>query len=979
MPKKIYLSHCATVLLLLVGSICVAAAQSPAALDNLVTTIATSGDFKLVDNESAVPVLVDTNDSKTVLLVAGFFCDDVARVTGQKPVLMTDAGSVSNDCVIAGSIGGNRIIQQLIAAKKIDVTDVAGQWESCLIQVVENPLPGVRRALVVAGSDRRGTAYGLLEISRQIGVSPWYYFADVPVKKKTVLAIRAGRYVQKSPSVKYRGIFLNDEMWGLRPWAMKSAPQEGHGLGPTTYSKIFELLLRLKANYLWPAMHDGAGGTIPFNCYEQNKVVADEYGIVMGSSHIEPMLRNNIQSAEWDREYPGEPWDYVVNRDHIYKYWEARVKANGRYENVYTMGKRGKDDFAGSDVTVPVLEKIIADQRQILTNHVNPDITKVPQVLVAYTEVLNLYNKGLKLPDDVIFCWPDDNYGYIRQLPNSREQQRSGGSGIYYHFEWLNGATTAYTWLHTTSPGLIWEEMKKAYDYNARKLWVVNVGDIKPAEVGIEQFMDMAWDMTRWTNCDTHQFLLRWATRDFGEQYAATIADILEKHFQLACVRRPENMVMWNRSKTITWDWFSLVNYQDEAQQRVEACERLIKQVDVLYQSLPTELKAAFFETVLYNVKCAALHNEKVIYAQKSNAYGAEERASAVDYAAKARAAAAAIDQIIGQYNTNLPIIGSKWDGMASLPGPWGSQKHQWDMPPLSDYAGRGPAALNLALEGDDEDTLPKLPEFSVYNQDQYFIDLYNSGTGHIDWTASVSASWIKLTQTSGRFDHETRIWATIDWSLAPKGEAQTGTITFTAAGKTNLVNVTLFNPACPARNEVAGFVESHGYVSMLAQHYSRKIDRDGASWQVVTNLGRNGGAVTVLPFTVSSWTNVADVLVYSPALEYDTYLFTTGAVNVAFYFLPTHNINAEHQMRFAVAFDDNPPQMVSAKGIASVINNLMTVSSKQVIARSGRHTLKLWMVDPGLALDKIVIDAGGVRDAYLGPPESYVNGRVSP
>ncbi len=929
-----------------------------------------AGDFKLADHQTAAAVLVDTNDSKTVLLAAGLFCDDVARVTGLKPELKTAAGAIKTECVIVGSITGSRIIRQLIASGKISVTEVEGQWESCLIQVVENPLPGVQRALVVAGSDRRGTAYGLLEISRQMGVSPWYYFADVPVKKKTAVAIRVGRYVQKSPSVKYRGVFLNDEMWGLRPWAMKSAPQEGHGLGPTTYSKIFELLLRLKANYLWPAMHEGAGGTIPFNCYEQNKVVADEFGIVMGSSHIEPMLRNNIHGAEWDREYPGEPWDYVVNRDHIYKYWEDRVKANGRYENVYTMGKRGKDDFAGSDITVPMLEKIIADQRQILTNHVNPDITKVPQVLVAYTEVLNLYNKGVKLPDDVIFCWPDDNYGYIRQLPNTREQSRSGGSGVYYHFQWLTGAAPAYPWLHTTSPSLVWEEMKKAYDYNVRKLWVVNVGDLKPAEVGIEQWMDMAWDMTRWTSCDTKQFLHRWAARDFGEPYAAAIADIMEKHFQLAYARRPEHMVMWDRTKLDKWDWFSLVNNNDEAQQRVDAYERLVQQVDKVYQSLPVEMKAAFFEMVLYDVKCAALHNIKVLNAQKSHAYGAENRASAADYAAKARAAAAAIDQIIGQYNTNLPVVGAKWNGMASLPGPWGGQGHAWDMPPLSDYAGSGPAKLNLSLEGGDR---LQLPAFSVYNQDKRFIDLYNSGTGQIDWTSTVSAPWIKLSENSGRLDHETRLWATIDWTLAPKGEAQTGTITFSGAGKTNSVNVTLFNPVSPSRNEVSGFVESHGYLSILAQHYSRKMDRDGAGWQVVPNLGRNGGAVTVLPFTVSSRTNVADMLAHSPALEYDTYLFSTGTVNVVFNFLPTHNINAEHQMRFAMAFDDNPPQMVSAKGVASSISNLMTVSSKQAIARPGRHTLKIWMTDPGLVLDKIVIDAGGVRDSYFGPPESYI------
>ncbi len=491
------------------------------------------------------------------------------------------------------------------------------------------------------------------------------------------------------------------------------------------------------------------------------------------------------------------------------------------------------------------------------------------------------------------------------------------------------------------------------------------------AEVGIEQFMDMAWDMTRWTNCDTKQFLRRWAARDFGEPYAVAIAEIMEKHFQLAYARRPEHMVMWDRTKKDQWDWFSLVNYGDEAQQRADAYTRLIQQVDAVYQSLPAEKKAAFFEMVLYDVKCAALHNIKVIDAQKSNAYGAESRASAADYAAKARAAAAAIDQIIGQYNTNLPVVGAKWNGMASLPGPWGGQGHAWDMPPLSDYAGSGPADLHLALEGGDA---RHLPGFSVFGREKRFVDLFNSGTGKIDWTATVSAPWIKLSAMSGRFDHEARLWADIDWAIAPKGGAVAGEINFSGAGKSNQVDLTIFNPASPTLHDLKGFVESDGCVSMLARHYSRKIDRPDAAWLVIPNLGRNGGAVTVWPATVASRTNLTDMLAHSPMLEYDVNLFSKGTVTLTAYCLPTHAINAEHQLRFAVAFDDAPPQIVSpVRGSANSISNLMLLTSRHLIAARGRHTLKIWMVDPGLILDKLVIDTGGVRASYFGPPESRV------
>ena len=389
-------------------------------LATLIIAPASAQDFQLVTKQNLAIILIDEQDYPTVKLCAGLFRNDVERVTGYKPLLITNQTEPIPYCVIIGSIDRSRIIKKLISSRKIDVSGVKGQWESCLTQTVDNPFPGISKALVIAGSDRRGTAYGIFELSKLIGVSPWYYFADVPPLKRSELIVKAGTTILKSPSVKYRGIFINDEMWGLRPWAINIlAPQEGLGIGPTTYSKIFELLLRLKANLVWPAMQVQ---TKPFNQYEQNKVVADEYAIIMGSSHIEPMLRNNIAGAEWDKEYPGQPWDYVKNRDHIYKYWEDRVKANGRYENMYTMGKRGKDDEAGSDITLPVLERIFADQRSILRKWVNKDITKVPQVLIPYTEVLGLYNQGLKVPDDVTICWPDDNFGNIRQLPNQKEQ-----------------------------------------------------------------------------------------------------------------------------------------------------------------------------------------------------------------------------------------------------------------------------------------------------------------------------------------------------------------------------------------------------------------------------------------------------------------------------------------------------------------------------------------------------------------------------
>ena len=938
-------------------------------LDKMVASRGTSADFHFVSNQSVADLYVDPLDSETALLVAGLFADDVARVTGRRPRVHMDSNPAAPRCVIAGTIEGNRMIKNLIKQKKIDVSSIKGKWESCLIQVVDHPLPGVEKALVVAGSDRRGTAYGLFELSKQMGVSPWYYFADVIPKKAEDIAVRAGRYVQNSPSVRYRGIFINDEMWGLRPWAMKTlAPEEGHGLGPKTYSKIFELMLRLKANYLWPAMHDGVGGTIPFNYYEQNKVVADRYGIVMGSSHIEPMLRNNIGGAEWDREYPGEPWDYVANRDHIYKYWEDRLKSNGQYENVYTVGKRGKDDYAGSEITPPVLERIIADQREILRKWVNKDITRVPQVLIAYTEVLSLYNKGLALPEDITICWPDDNYGYIRQLPDAKEQKRPGGSGVYYHFQWLNGASNAYTWLSTTSLGLTWEEMKKAYDHQARSLWVVNVGDIKPAEIGIEYFMQLAWDTSRWDTPDIRGFFIRWATREFGQQYSATIANLMERHYELNFVRRPEHMVMQLPDKSLKWDWFSLVNYNDEAQLRVDAFEKLVKDVDHVYQGLPTKLKDSFFEMVLYNVKCAALHNMKVIYAQKSAAYGAEGRASAAEYAKKARDLATEISRINEQYNTGLPTVGGKWNHMASLPGPWGGQGRQWDMPPLSDYVGMGPSDLGISLEGGRQDSVADL---SGYTRGRRFIDLFNKGKGSLRWKAIPSEPWLKLDRNAGYFTGEQRLWVSVDWQRAPKGSEVSATIDFETSGGKRQISVPVFNPAQPARNSVEGFVESHGCVSLEAEHFTHKLDRGNVAWQKIVGLGRNGTCMGVYPTTVESQSEPDAIVAHSPALEYDFYLFKTGEFDLEVECLPTYPVAKGRGVRLAVSLDNGKPQILLGRG-SDVLANLRRIGTSLRVASPGPHRLTVYMVDPGVVIDKIILYTAPRVASYLGPPESF-------
>ena len=942
----------------------------PAPAPPFVSDQAVDGYFPLASPTSLADVFVAANDWKVAQIAADDLAADIERVTGRKPEVKQAANGLTEHVVLVGTLGKSPVIDGLVKAGRFDVRDVQGQWESFVIATVDNPLPGVRPGLVIAGSDRRGTAYGVYELSKRIGVSPWYWWADVTPVRRAALHVSPERLRVGPPAVKYRGIFINDEMWGIRPWAMNTlAPEEGHGLGPKTYAKIFELLLRLRANHLWPAMHDGDGGTIPFNCYEKNKVVADDYAIVMGSSHIEPMLRNNIRGAEWDREYPGEPWDYVTNKEHIYKYWEDRVKANGRYENVYTMGKRGKDDEAGSDVTVPVLERIIDDQRTLLKKWVNPEISRVPQVLIAYTEVLGLYNKGLKVPDDITLCWPDDNFGYIRQLPDAREQQRSGGSGVYYHIQWLNGATSAYTWLNTTPPALIWEEMSKAWQYGAKNLWVLNVGDIKPGEIGIEFFLDMAWDPQPYRHDNLHAFLVRWAARDLDPRFADEIASIMEEYYRLGLTRRPEHLVQATESGPLQYSWFSHTQSNDEAMQRLNQYDAISCHAQAIYDQLPVIRKDAFFELVLYPVQCASLINRKVIFADKSTRHGSEGRACASEDAAKARAAAARIVELTDHYNTGLVTAGAKWKHMMSpAPGPWGTQFRQFEMPPLSDFSGSGPPALGVALEGGAPQTLADL---SVYSQDKRFIDLYNTGKGEIRWTAVPSQPWLQIDLTSGAFTTEQRLWATIDWSRAPTGDCLTATIELTSNFGNRSITVPVFKPASPARDAVAGFVESHAYVSVEAEHFTCRHERGGAAWEVIKGLGRSGDSVAVLPPTVASRSEPEDIQSACPSLDYDIYLFHSGEARLDIDCLPTSPVAPGRGVRLAVSLDGDAPQVLTGRG-GNVLANLRRLTTKLKIASPGRHTLTLWMVDPGVVVDKFVLDFAPPKDAYLGPPESY-------
>ena len=569
--------------------------------------------FTLASPRQTAAILYDASDAAVVKRAAELFAADVEAVTGRRPQV-TSATGETGPAVIVGTVGGSALIRRLSEAGKIDTAPLEGAWERYLIQTVANPLPGIRKALVIAGSDRRGAAYGLFTLSELIGVSPWYWWADVPVKKHAALHVDAPPTYSQTPSVRYRGIFLNDEDWGLTPWASQTFEPERGNIGPRTYAKVCELLLRLKANYLAPAMHPVSTS---FNQIPENKLVADTFAIVMGSTHCEPLLLNT--ASEWDTKTMG-PWNYDKNKEGINRVLTQRVRENSPYENVYTLALRGLHDGAMS-TTLPMHEKVrmlqqaLLDQRQILAENIDRPVETVPQAFTPYKEVLEIYSNGLELPDDVTIVWPDDNYGYMKRLSGVREQRRTGRSGVYYHVSYL-GVPHSYLWFSTTPPSLMYEELRKAYDTTADRLWLLNCGDLKGSEMQVSLFLDMAWDIGRFTADNVVTYPARWLAGIFGEAYYDRLEAMTREHLRLAFPRKPEYMgwgYHWNRfdhnCEQLTDTDFSFTNY-DEAPRRLEAHRKARAPAHVVPEPKPcctrSATKPARLSTSWSTTPCAA-------------------------------------------------------------------------------------------------------------------------------------------------------------------------------------------------------------------------------------------------------------------------------------------------------------------------------------------------------------------------------------
>jgi hypothetical protein len=953
-----------------------------------ITDVYRRGDFKLAERTRVADIVVSADDFKVVQIAAENLAADVQRVTGKKPMLRSDSKALQGHVVFAGTVGKSPLIDSLVREGKLDVTQLRGQWESFLITTVPNPVPGVSLGLVIAGSDRRGTAFGIFEVSEAIGVSPWYWWADVAPRQRETLFVQSRTRRAGPPSVQYRGIFLNDEDLGLQPWAAKTFDPELGDIGPKTYARVFELLLRLKANTLWPAMH---GCTKAFNLYPDNKRVADDYAIVMGSSHAEPMLRNNV--TEWTEKH--EDYDYTRNAEGVRRYWEQRAEQNGKFESVYTIGMRGIHDSpiqgpATQPDRIKILEQIFADQRSILAKHVRDDVATVPQIFCPYKEVLSDYRNGLKVPDDVTIVFPDDNFGYIRYLPTEAERKRRGGFGVYYHVSYLGGPLS-YLWLDTTPPSLIWEEMSKAYAHGVRKFWMLNVGDIKPAEISIDLFMQMGWDISKWQAHNLSGFLFEWAKSKFGSRHANQIAAIMGEYYRLGFARKPEHL-QWNfANEDRKPTGLTAFDYGDEVQQRIDAYDDLLERVDRLYAETPTSLKDSLYELVVYPVRASALANRRYFSFEKAREYMAQGRTSAVEWARRGEEATRLLSIETTYFNEKL--AGGKWRHMMSEAPPgdmWQYMRMRTPVAPatLAEMKITDTAGLGVAIEGrreplSDADRAAALPVISGLTRETRFIDVFNTGRSAAPWKATTRQRWIKLSRSSGDLRNDTRVMVSVDWTRVPNDPKFSGTIEISSAETQRVITVAVFNPK--VKIDADTFIEADGVVSIEAEQLSKVTGSPLSkgpmpTWFVIPGLGRTGHSVSIAPATAQS--RKSEDLKHGPVIEYPVYLFTTGKLKVICHLVPTFPITTGQGLRYAVGFDNQAPELItvgadlqtpSRQWSLNVMNASTTGVSSHEVVTPGAHTLKIYMVDAGVVLDKIVIDAGGLRPSYLGPPETRV------
>lgn len=965
------------------------------------------GTFTIASKKEAVQLFIDqyVNDYEGLRLVSECFAEDIKMVSDADLDIVVDNTKLKGSVIIAGSVDNNMLINKLVQEGKLNVDEIRGKWEVYKIDVVENPFDGVDKALVITGSDKRGTMYGLFSISELMGVSPWVYWADVNPVKKDEISFKYSeiRTVSKEPSVKYRGIFLNDEEPSLGTWVNnKFKTTSGGKFNENFYEHVFQLLLRLKANYMWPAMWNSSFGADGVAFPEASAELADTYGIVMGTSHHEPMM---LAHQDWVRnksKYGNGQWDWVTNQEGLTKFFTYGATDFGKYDNVCTIGMRGDGDATmlpeGSTVeeNVTLLKEIITAQKNILNEK---GLSDKPKMIALYKEVEEYWygddeTEGLKEwdgLDDTIVLLAEDNYGNLRTLPTEENRNRAGGWGMYYHFDY-NGAPASYQWTQTFQLQKVWEQMSMAYDYGVDDIWIVNVGDLKPMEMPISYFLDMAYDFDTWgtANIDSaDEYENNWLKEQFGnyltDEEINDVADLIDEYTRITTLRKPE---------IVKADTFSLENY-NEAMRVLKSINDVKEAADIYKEKLPDEAQAAYYQLVYYPAVATTNVIKMQIYSGINKQYFKQGRVSANVYAGLLEESIEFDKELENIYSKNMPGgVGDKWDGMMAQAT---NARHvgydSWKPEgkyPEAQYLNNLPdnPSMLVSVQGESkvhESGSIDLQEFTSINKEHYYIDIANAGKNPFNYEITTSADWIKVTDTNGTVNTQDTVGVEVDFDSL--SDDATGTLTIKGNSQTVTVNIKA-NVIDVSGMDNMTYVEAHDYVSIEASHYSEKnAGGTNAEWKEINNYGRTLSSMKVFPTTTSF-----DGSDSAPYVEYKFYVDSSEKYSMQTQIAPSNNVDWNNvTMRFAYSVDNAPLKEVdtiTSKYIAGtwrdstwsngVRDNIRTITESLGNLSEGVHTIKIYAVDPAIVLEKLIMypSSKTLKKSYLGPEESYFVGK---
>jgi hypothetical protein len=932
--------------------------------------------------------------------IAGKVANDIELVFGVRPTSTERLDLLSSCAVVYGTIDRSPALASLSERGLIDLEEIRGKREVYLFQVIDSPFQGVDKALVIAGSDKRGTIYGLFHLSELLGVSPYVDWNGVKPKRRDEFALAAGhKRVSKEPSVRYRGFFINDEWPAFGTWVN----HRYGGFNAQAYDHVFELLLRLKGNYMWPAMwsarfHDDGPGLA-------NSELADEYGVVMGASHHEPCLR---QGEEYkylrgkDSIY-GDAWNYRTNEAGITRFWADGLKRSGKFENVITMGMRGEADTAIMENAtfadnINLLRDVLRTQNRLIREHVNPNLEQVPRMLALYKEVEPFFYGDEHTPgligseelENVILMLCDDNFGNLRTLPTEAMRSHSGGYGMYYHFDY-HGGPISYEWVNSTYLPKVWEQMTMAYDFGVRDLWIVNVGDIATQEFPLAYFLDLAYDFDQWGTGainKTQEYTRLWVERQFGaacgQRDLERIRHLIDGYTQIAHNRRPESM---------NADVYHPVNYR-EADRLLAEIEQLMEEADALYQAMDSDTLPSFYALVYYPAM-GNLNLQKMQLLAGKNHYAAKRnRMEANRLVEQIRACMQRDQELVEEYHT---IDGGKWYGMG-LSEHIGFTKWNEDecrYPILMQVMPARKARLSVSLDGTE-----LVSEGSGWHVNKLaLMDFRQPHAAEASFTISslsdlespyeivCDAPWLTCSAYQGVLDGVNKAADTITVRInrsAMNQETEAAIVVRIPNGTvTILVDAKLPDlSGLPERT----FVDTNGYIGIEAEHYAAKTDAEsGAGFQVIEGYGKTLSAVKVFPVT-QYFTAGQD----APYLEYRVVVEEPGTYDVELYMQPSNPVTTDNTLHYGIQANDGAIDAVNAipQGLkvgesnrdwaAGVLNQIRRHTS-EVVFNCGLNTVRVYAVSPGFVLEKLVIYPAGQKPAesYLGPAETYYVGKA--